>query len=181
MAGCSLRLCIEAGLGPDCFRPGFPCPFKVSELKDSGFTCTELKDAGFTDPTWLARAGFSTSDLEAAGFERHEAAASTGFARMAASVQGMNDANASRAGIPVKAPPWPFAPWAKGGQAHQGFLDGLWPSVKGKGKGQGKALLESTFGTFPQPRPYHVPGEVGGEGILNETLLMDRVESEGSG
>lgn len=179
MAGCSLRLCIEAGLGPDCFRPGFPCPFKVSELKDSGFTCTELKDAGFTDATWLARAGFTTSELEAAGFERHEAAASI---RMAATVQGigMNDANASRAGIPVKAPPWPFAPWAKGGQAHQGFLDGLWPSVKGKGKGQGKALLETStfaFPQHPQPRPYH--GEVG-EGILNETLLMDRVESEGS-
>ena len=81
MAGCSLRLCIEAGLGPDCFRNYFPChwPFKVSELKDTGFTAAELRDAGFTDVTLLARAGFSTSELEAAGFDRHEAAASAGF------------------------------------------------------------------------------------------------------
>eukprot|EP00435_Cladocopium_sp_Y103_P071167 s90_g36.t3 len=116
MAGCSLRLCIEAGLGPDCFRNCFPChwPFKVSELKDTGFTAAELRDAGFTDVTLLARAGFSTSDLEAAGFDRHEAAASAGFSARE-SFEGSFEASiaaAVAAGYdrpPVKAPPtlWP--------------------------------------------------------------------------
>ncbi len=70
LAGCTLRTCIEAGLGPDCCfstlgNPlGSQCHFQPSDLKDSGFTATELREAGFT-VNLLLQAGFDIADLEA--------------------------------------------------------------------------------------------------------------------
>ena len=201
MAGCSLRLCIEAGLGPDCFRNYFPChwPFKVSELKDSGFTAAELRDAGFTDVTLLARAGFSTSELEAAGFDRHEAAASAGFTAresFEASIAAAGAAGYDRP--PVKAPP---TLWPKGGPKGMRMQPGLPFFLKGKGKGplgpmgmgpsMGPTLIhggsDSLWGQFspsssqfppptkpPPPRPSWLDAN-------SDHMFGDLLDSEGSG
>jgi len=75
LAGCTLRTCIEAGLGPDCcfsnlaggIGPlGSQCHFQPSDLKDTGFTATELREAGFT-VNLLLQAGFDIAELEISG------------------------------------------------------------------------------------------------------------------